>query len=446
MSLLTPCSGELYKTRAGACTRDVRQAAPRSSPSRCIASTFTRESLYDLIEVPFPSRQAAVVGVYTTEHARAMERAGISLELEAIRGALDDAGLTVADVDGIVPSVPLFTTSGLGKWAWDWPEQFWAAQLGGRPLSYTDRQSGALGAQKAAAAVAAGLANVVVLFHGKSHYQLGPGAAQASDGPPRVDAWSTSTWGGFMTPWYAMWARRYMHEFGVTSEDLAQVGVVQRYHATLNPDSLMGSRGEITVDDVISSRMIADPLHLLDCSLDNDGGWAIVIASADVARGCKKRPVWVIGAAEGTDSDLYLTVDAPWIGREDSAVRRVGDITFGQAGISREDIDVANLYDCFSITFIRDLEELGFCHVGEGADYVKSGITRLGGAMPCNTDGGLMSGSHVGNPTGMMTIEVVRQLRAECGARQVPDAKIGLAFSQGNHVHGVAGSLLLAVD
>ena len=394
----------------------------------------------------FPRRQAAVVGVYTTEQARFMDRSSMSLAVEAIKGALDDAGLGLKDVDGVVPTDAAFAPPELGKWVGKWHEQFWVGQLGGRPLSYAAPLSGSLGAQKAAVAVAAGMANVVVLFNGKANHEIGPRGTPVSERSPRVDAWSTPSWGGYTTPWYALWARRYMHEFGATNEDLAQVGVIHRHHATLKPDSLMGSRGEITVEDVLASRMIANPLHLLDCSLDNDGGWAIVIASAEVARNCRKKPVWIIGGAEGLNSDSYLTVDAPWIRPEDSPARRVGAISFAQAGITREDVDVANLYDCFSITFIRDLEELGFCKLGEGADYVKEGHTRLGGAMPCNTDGGLLSNSHCGNPTGMMTIEVARQLRGECGARQVLDAKIGLAFSQGNHVHGIVGSLVMAAD
>jgi len=393
-----------------------------------------------------PNRRVAVVGVYTTEQSRSLKRSTTSLEVEAIKGALDDAGLGLADIDGVVPSVPFFAAPGVGSWTARAFGQFWVTQLGGKALSYVDTQSASLGAQKAALAVAAGAANVVVLFHGKTNLALGPGGGQTRDRAPRVDAWSMSTYGSFMSPWYAMWARRYMHEFSATSEDLARVGVIQRHHATLNPGSLMGSRGEITVEDVLTSRMVAEPLHLLDCCVDNDGGWAIVIASEEVARNSRKKPVWIVGGAEAADTDVYMTVDAPWIRPDGSAVRRAGDIAFAQAGITRTDVDVANLYDCFSITFIRNLEELGFCGLGEGSNYVKEGNTRLGGSMPCNTDGGLLSNSHCGNPTGMMTIEVVRQLRGECGARQVPDAKIGLALSQGNSVHGVAGTLLMATD
>ena len=384
------------------------------------------------------ANKAAIVGVYTTEQGRRLERTNLSLLIEAVKGALDDAGLTLTDVDGVVAPLNLDPRNP-GR-----PDElFWAGQFGGRPLTYTDSAGAHLGAQKAAAAIEAGLANVVVLFEGKANLQIGPSGAMSS--APRADLWHRLSWGGYMTPWYALWARRYMHEFGATSEDLAQVGVIHRYHATLNPDSLMGKKGEITVDDVLASRMIADPLHLLDCALDNDGGWAIVIASAEVARNCKKKPISIIGGALGMETDAYQTVDAPWI-RADSAVRRSGDIAFAQAGVSREDIDVANLYDCFSITFLRDLEELGFCKPGEAPGFVREGNTRLGGSMPCNTDGGLLSNTHMGNATGLMTVEVVRQLRGECGARQVPGAKLGLSFNQGAAVHGYSGTLILAAD
>lgn len=389
--------------------------------------------------MPFQSRSAAVVGVYTTEQARSLKRSSTSLQIEAIKGALADAGLTLADVDGIVAPI-MMEAGGLTLPS----AQHWAAQLGGKALTYTDSAGGHLGAQKAAAAIAAGLSKVVILFHGKAGLEIGPRGKLNQT--PHADPWESMAWGGYMAPWYAMWAKRYMHEFGATSEDMAQVPVIHRHHATLNPASLMGSRGEMTVDDVLGSRMIADPLHLFDCALDNDGGWAMVIAAADVARNCRREPIWIIGGAEAVDSDLYMTVDVPWIGREGSAAQKVGDIAFAQAGITRDDIDVANLYDCFSITFLRDLEELGFCKPGEAADYVRAGHTRIGGSMPCNTDGGLLSNSHNGNPTGMMAIEIVQQLRGDAGERQVADARIGLAFSQGAAVHGVCGTVVLAKD
>jgi len=388
----------------------------------------------------YAQRRAAIVGVYTTEQARFMDRTGISLQLESIKGALDDAGLSPADVDGLVPLDQ--TPNGQMTSA----HMFWAEQLGERPITFMDIGLASGGLAKAALAVSAGLCNVAVLFWGKAGWKVGPGGKAVPASAPRGYDWAGDAHGAYMTPWYAMWAQRYMHEFGVTSEDLAEVAVAHRHHATLNPDSVMGSRGEITVEDVTGSRMIATPLHLFDCAIDTDGGYAIVVASAEVARGCRGKPVWVIGGAEATHTDGYTTIDAPWFPEQGHSVRRSGDIAFAQAGVTRDDIDVAGLYDCFTITVIRDLEELGFCKLGEGAAYFKEGHTRLGGSMPTNTDGGLLSNTHCGIPHGLFTVEVARQLRGECGARQVPGAKIGLSLAQGASVHGYAGTLIMAVD
>jgi acetyl-CoA acetyltransferase len=369
-----------------------------------------------------------------------MPRTSVSLQLEAIRGALDDAGLTPRDVDGVIPLDP--APYGMSASV----HMFWAEQLGERPLTFMEIGIASGGLAKAALGIASGMCNVAVLFWGKAGYQVGPGGTAAAERAPRVDAWGYDPHGAYMSAWYALWAQRYMHEFGATNEDLARVAVTHRYHATLNPDSLMGARGEIRVEDVLASRWICEPLHLFDCAVDNDGGYAIVIASEAVARSCRKKPVWVLGGAEAAYTDFYTTINDPWFPAEGKAVRKTADLAFGMAGIGRDEVDVAGLYDCFTITMLRDLEEMGFCKLGEGADYFNEGYTRLGGSMPCNTDGGLLSNSHSGNPSGMHTIEVVRQLRGECGARQVPDAKIGVSLAQGYAVHGQAGTLVMAVD
>ena len=388
----------------------------------------------------FPGRQAAIVGVYTTAQARVIERSSMSLQLEAIKGALADAGLTVDDVDGVIP----FDRNGYGTSPF--AEQSWATQFGGRTLSFAEPGSPSTGLAKAAMAIAAGMCNVVVAFWGKAGWKLGPGATPVPSEAPRVGEWDFALFGGGYTHFYALWAQRYMHEFGVTSEDLAEVAVTHRYHATLNPDSVMGGRGEVTADDVLSSRMICSPLHLLDCALDTDGGYGLVVASAEVARNCRKAPVWILGGGDGMHADFYGTIDDPWFPPDGQSVRNAANVAFAQAGVTRDDIDVGGLYDCFTVTMLRDIEELGFCKVGEGADYFREGHTRLGGSMPCNTDGGLLSNSHCGMPHGMHTIEVVRQLRGECGRRQVPNAKIGLSLAQGASVHGYAGTLIMAVD
>jgi acetyl-CoA acetyltransferase len=389
----------------------------------------------------FPRRQAAIVGVYTTKQGKIPDRTSFSLQLEAIKGALDDAGLGTTDIDGLLPM------SGTEYLPGTTAHQFWAEQLGERPLSLVETGGASGMLAKAATAIAGGLTNVAVLFFGRAGSRTGPGGTTTPNSAPRIrDAWSFDTAGGFMTSWYAMWARRYMHEFRVSNADLAEVAVFTRYHATLNPDSVMGRRGEITVDDVLASRFVCEPLHLLDCSIDTDGGYAIVIASAEVARDCRKKPVWILGGAEAYYTDFYATINDPWFPNEGKAVRKASDRAFDLAGIGRDEIDVAGLYDCFTITTIRNLEEMGFCKLGEGADYVREGHLRLGGSMPTNTDGGLLSNSHCGDPSGLHTIEVVRQLRGECGARQVPDARIGVSLQQGWAVHGMASTLVMAAD
>jgi acetyl-CoA acetyltransferase len=387
--------------------------------------------------MPFPSRKAAVVGVYTSEQARALPRSAWSLEMECVKGALADAGLSHKDVDGLVPMS--FNTALT-------VHMQWAEQLDGRPITFIDVGSGAGGGAKAAVAVASGLANVVVVFFANAGFRLGPQGSTVQPRAPRVPDMSFAVQGAYMSPWYAMWTRRYLHQFKVPPEHLAEYSVIARHHATLNPGSVMGSRGEITVDDVFNSRMVADPLHLLECPLDNDGGYAFVIASEEVARNCRKPPIWILGGAEAVYTDFYMSITPDWINDKGQAVRKSADMAFGMAGVSRDEIDVAGLYDCYPVTAARDLEEMGFCKLGEGADYIHEGNVRLGGKMPVNTDGGLLSHSHNGNPSGFQVIEVARQLRGECGARQVEGARLGAALSQGFAVHGLGATLILAAD
>ncbi len=392
----------------------------------------------------FPKRQAAIVGVYNTKQGKLPDRTSFSLQLEAIRGALDDAGMTLDDVDGLLPMSGSTHVAGF-----DGPtaaHQFWAEQLGGRPISLMEIGGASGQLAKAAAGISAGMCESAVLFYGKAGQPVGPRGSATADQAPRVAEWQFSMHGAYMIPFYALWAQRYMHEFKVSSEDLAQVAVVDRYHSTLNPDSVMGNRGEITVDDVLNSRWIAEPLHLLDCSLDTDGGYAVVMTTAERARSARKKPVYVLAGAEAVYTDFYVSFSEPWFGEEGKSVRKAADRAFSLAGVSRDDVDVVGSYDCFTITGLRNLEEMGFCGIGEAAAYVREGNTRLGGKMPVNTDGGLLSGSHPGDPSGLMVTEVVKQLRGECGARQVADAKIAVALQQGFAVHGIGSALIMAVD
>ena len=193
----------------------------------------------------------------------------------------------------------------------------------------------------------------------------------------------------------------------------------------------MGHRGEITVESVLDSPMICEPLHRLDCALDNDGGYAIVVASADVARDCRTAPVWILGGAESTWTDFYATIPDPWFPEEGKAVRRCTDLAFAMAGVSRDEIDVAGLYDCFTITAIRDLEEMGFCKLGEGAEFYKEG--HAGWADACRS-----TPTAVCSPTATAaTRRVCRPSRSSVQfaesalLRQVEGARIGMSLRPG---------------
>ena len=388
----------------------------------------------------FPTRKTAIVGVHVTEQGKLPHRTGASLQLESVKGALEDAGLTAEDVDGMVTQGNSINPMGMA------PHMLWAEQFNNRPLGLMEMGQGSGGLAKAATAIDSGMCEVVVYVWGQAGFRIGPGGTPKPDKAPKVPEWAHTVWGAYMTPWYALWAQRYMHEFGATSEQLAEVAVAARGHAVLNPDSIMGKRGPIDVEDVVTSRMIASPLHLLECAQDNDGGYAMVITSAERAKSLKKEPVYILGGAEATYIDPYVNIDKPWFPAQGKAVKRTADRAFGMAGVSRDDMDVAGLYDCFTITVLRDLEEMGFCKLGEGADYVQGGTIRLGGKLPTNTHGGLLSCSHNGSPHGMHTIEVVRQLRGECGGRQVAGAHLGVSLAQGQAVHGTASTLVMASD
>ena len=391
----------------------------------------------------FPQRKAAIVGVYNTKQAKMLEGTPWTLALEAIQGALDDAGLKHSDIDGLASMMYDASLTA---------QQQWAEQLGGRPITYTTHGIAGALVTKAAAAIAAGLTNVVCIYFGNAGMRAGPSRQRAAQEKPqivkapRVPDWDFNIHGAYMSAWYALWTRRYMAQFNAPYENLAEYPVIARYHATLNPASMMGDRGEITVDDVKASPMIASPLHRLDCSLDNDGGYAILIASEEVAKNCRKEPIWVLGGGEGMYTDFYMSITNDWINDEGQAVRRATDIAFENSGVSRSEIDVTGMYDCFPVTMARNIEEMGFCKVGEGHEFIKEGHLKLGGSLPTNTDGGLLSHSHCGNPSGMHVVEVVKQLRGECDQRQVKDAKIGAVLSQGYAVHGVAGVAILGKD
>jgi len=235
---------------------------------------------------------------------------------------------------------------------------------------------------------------------------------------------------------YAMAARRHMHEYGTTSEQLANIAVTCREHAALNPHAMY--RKPLTVDDVLSSRMIAEPLHMLDCCVVSDGGGAIILTTAERAKNLPSKPVYVLAAA-GTQTHWNIS-EMPDYTVAPSAVS--GPRAFAEAGIKPSDVDTIQLYDSFTITVLLMLEGLGFCERGEGGPFAASGALKLGGVLPMNTDGGGLSTCHSGMRGLHLLVEAVRQLRGEAGDAQVPDCRIALACGSGGFLSGHAVVIL----
>jgi acetyl-CoA acetyltransferase len=359
---------------------------------------------------------------------------------ECVKGALDDAGLTLADVDGLIGAAP----EGVGIRG-TLPAAA-VADLIGHPLRF--HASTAVGASSqsagiglAALAVAHGMANVVIVPTAAAGQGQGYTAADRNEALIRMAQLGSPyeyVWGTTRVADFALLARRHMHLYGTTPSQLAAVAVAERHSATLHPLSVMGSRGDITVDDVLASRMVADPLHLLDCCIVNQGGGCVVVTSADLVRSLGRHaPVGVLGWGEGHG---YLDPNsAPDL--TSFAGKLAADSAFAMADVSRDDIDVAGIADHFTINVIIELEDAGFCSKGEGGAFVAGGRLGIGGALPTNTHGGFLSGTHA-DSCGLFTlIEAVIQLRGDAGARQVPGAE--LAFTCG--VGGVSQSQYAAV-
>jgi len=365
--------------------------------------------------------RTAVVGAYEHPTRFAPDKTAFQLHAESARGALEDAGLAKEDVDG-------FFTSGVGPIG----VLSLAGHLNLRP-SYVDSQ--AIGGSSfvshclhAAAAIAAGLCNVALVTYGSTaaseRFAIGTGTGGfVLDPPDNFEA----PFGPTIVGSYALVAQRHMHEHGTTSEQLAEIAVTMRRHASLNPQAKY--RDPITVEDVLASRIISSPLHLLDCCVISDGGGALVLTSVERARDLRKRPVVILGAAEALRHAEIGTRDLL-----DIAARQSGPLALARAGVTHADVDLAMIYDSYTITVLATLEALGFCAPGEGGSFCAGGRIGLGGALPVNPDGGGLSSNHPGMRGIFLVIEATRQLRGEGGPGQVKDAKLAL-------VHGTGGML-----
>jgi acetyl-CoA acetyltransferase len=230
-------------------------------------------------------------------------------------------------------------------------------------------------------------------------------------------------YGPLLISQYAMAARRHMYEFGTTAEQLAEIAVITRDNARRTPGAQMTA--PIAIDDVLNSRWISEPLHLLDCCIISQGAGAVIVTRGDKARDCRQTPVSILGCGEGHRNEYMLSMqDVTSTGTVEAAAT-----AFAQAGVTPAEIDFAEIYDCFTITVLMDLEDLGFCKKGEGGPYVENGRLALDGDLPVNTHGGLLSYCHIGGIDHV--VEAARQLRGSCGERQVPDANLGLVTGNG---------------
>lgn len=392
------------------------------------------------------ARDAAIVGVHEYPSRDVEGRVSpLQIKAESAARALEDAGLALSDVDAIYDAGDGGGMSGLtiAEYFGLKPNVIDTTNVGGSSYEYH--------AAHARRDIAAGKAKVALLTYGSTAHSNVQriGAGGRAGGVHPADNMESFT-GMTLIANYAMVAKRHMYQYGTTPEQLAEIPVATRYHAMRNPDAVKAMEDlefldirETTIADVVGSRMIADPLHLLECCMISDGGGAVVIASPEVARNCAKPPVWILGTGEATkypENGGDMTV---------SAAAQSGPQAFGEAGVSPSEMDIAMIYDSFSITVLALLEDLGFCAKGEGGAWVEGGRLRFdqSGGPALNTDGGGLSSNHPGMRGIFLLIEAARQLRGE-STSQVPDARLAVAHGNGGMLgtRHCAGTVILARD
>lgn len=362
----------------------------------------------------FPRGKTAIVGAATFGQGKAPGYEASDLAAIAASMALEDAGLTLADVDGLFFCHPTDTMGGLS----------FAQYLGIQPKVTDNNRTGGSAFQTyvehAAYLLDAGAIDCALIAYG-SNQATAAGKLISTAQPMRYEAPYKP-----LNPVssYALAAARYMHQYGATREQLGAVAVAARQWAMLNPEAY--KRDPLTLEDYLGSRMVSDPLSVLDCCLVTDGAAAVVMTRADRARDLKKAPISVLGAAQETHHREIGWLDDLTV----TAAARSGARAYERAGVGPSDIDVVQLYDAFTINTILFLEDLGFCPKGEGARFVQDGRIAPGGALPVNTNGGGLSCCHPGMYGLFPIVEAVRQLRGEAGDRQITGA--GHAIAHGN--------------
>jgi len=369
---------------------------------------------------------AAIVGASLGGVPMAPGRSALEILGEAVHGALADAGLKLSDVDGLFTGSAYHFLAGLSvaEYLGIHPKFCESTMVGGS--SYVGHLL------TAAMALHTGQCEVALICYG-SNQGSGFGKLKSMAETPLYEAPYEPR---YPISSYALAAARHMHQYGTTREDLAHIAVAARQWAQLNP--LAHARDPLSIEQVLASRLVSDPLSVLDCCLVTDGGGALVLVRSERARDFPKPPVYVLGAAAatwhrqiGSMPDLTVT-----------AAAESGPRAFAMAGLALKDVDVLELYDAFTINTLLFLEDLGFCAKGEGGAFVRNGRIAPGGALPVNTNGGGLSCCHPGMYGMFLLIEAVQQLRAEAGDRQVPNAEIALCHGNGGVLSSQVTALL----
>ncbi|MCO4860152.1 thiolase domain-containing protein [Cupriavidus sp. WGlv3] len=381
--------------------------------------------------------KAYIVGAYEHPTRKAPDKTVAQLHAESAKGALQDAGLTLADVDGYFCAGD---APGLGA-----VNMVDYLGLKVRHVDSTDTGGSAylVHVSHAAQAIAAGKCNVALItLAGRPRSEGSTGTQARNWGANLPDLPFESPFSPVTVNLYAMAAMRHMHEYGTTAEQLAWVKVAASHHAQHNPHAML--RDVVTVEDVLNSPMISDPLHKLDCCVVSDGGGALVVARPEIAATLRRPKVKIRGAGEYIKGQLGGEVDLTW-----SGARFSGATAFAEAGVTPADIKYASIYDSFTITVLMQLEDLGFCKKGEGGRFVADGNLISGvGKLPFNTDGGGLCNNHPANRGGITkVIEAVRQLRGEAHpAVQVANCDLALAQGTGGYLGSRHGSATLILE
>jgi acetyl-CoA acetyltransferase len=384
---------------------------------------------------PLRGATAIVGAVDAVSPTGALDRSVAALELDMVKEALDDAGLTIRDVDAVISNNGMMASLDL------------AERLGVRgrftDSTMTGGSSFEVHVEHAATAIAHGLCDVAVIVYaatprsGKNPF--GGGGPPMGGDLPFLE-WDLPYGLGLPASSYSLAARRHMHEYGTTSEQLAAIAVSFREWAAKNPNAY--HRTPITVDDVLESPWVAEPLHKLDCCLVTDGAGALVLTSAARARDLRQPPVYVLGAGTAHTHGMSIS-QMPDLTTTGAAVS--GPQALSMAGVQPSEVDVVELYDSFTITALMTLEDLGFCGKGEGGAFVADGRLGPGGALPTNTNGGGLAYTHPGMYGMFVLVEAVRQLRGASGERQVDGAEIAVANGCGG-VLSCTSTIVLGSD